>query len=290
MGWHDGELLVQRRSGVTDHERLRRGVRQALPPHFIDFVSCQGFVIVAALDGRGRPWCFAIFGEPGLMIARDSTTILMRRDAFLESAPMEVLAGGGPIGLLVFDPSSRRRVRINGHSTIDRHFIQITVQETFGNCQQYVQKRPSDYARRHLTTSPVPLPLSADLRARIRNADTCFLATGSLTAGLDASHRGGKPGFVEWVDDDAVCRFVDYAGNNMFQSLGNIAVNPMAAMLFPDFSTGDVLLLSGHASLEWLDDGGQGARRIRFEPVVAFDQRPDRPWTWPVIEPSPLNP
>jgi predicted pyridoxine 5'-phosphate oxidase superfamily flavin-nucleotide-binding protein len=287
--WHQGELLVQQRSGVTDHERLRRGVRNSLPPHFIDFISTQGFVVVAALDAQGRPWAFAVLGEPGLITVRDSTKLVARRDVFVDHAPMECLAGGGPIGLLVFDPTTRRRVRVNGTAKVDRRCIEITVQETFGNCQQYIQKRPIEHPRCEWSPNVVSLPLNETDQACIRQSDTCFLATGDALSGLDASHRGGRPGFVELIDDNAALRFDDYSGNNMFQSLGNISINPAAGMLFPDFETGRMLLLTGRARIEWVGDSGQ-SRRLRFEPLAAIEQRPDREWIWPVIEASPVNP
>ena len=53
--------------------------------------------------------------------------------------------------------------------------------------------------------------------------------------------------------------------------LGNLAVEPAAALLFADFGTGRTLQLSGTAVVEWTepgaagDDGGTG-RRVRFTP------------------------
>jgi hypothetical protein len=70
----------------------------------------------------------------------------------------------------------------------------------------------------------------------------------------------------------------DYPGNNMFNSLGNLAVDDSAALLFVDFVTGRALQLSGTAVVEWTDpgtagdDGGTGRRvRVRPEAVVASD-------------------
>ena len=65
-------------------------------------------------------------------------------------------------------------------------------------------------------------------------------------AGLDASHRGGRPGFVA-VSNDGMLAFDDYSGNDMFQTLGNLTSNPAAAMLFVDFETAATLQLSGEA-------------------------------------------
>jgi hypothetical protein len=55
----------------------------------------------------------------------------------------------------------------------------------------------------------------------------------------------------------------------MFNSLGNLAVDPAAALLFIDFATGRTLHLSGRAALEATQPGTPGddgytGRRVRF--------------------------
>jgi hypothetical protein len=52
----------------------------------------------------------------------------------------------------------------------------------------------------------------------------------------------------------------------MFNSLGNIAVDPVASLLFLDFTTGTALHLSGTATLEW-DAPGETGRAVRFHPT-----------------------
>lgn len=39
----------------------------------------------------------------------------------------------------------------------------------------------------------------------------------------------------------------DYFGNRFYQSLGNIETDPQVGLLFPDFTTGDVLYITGNA-------------------------------------------
>ena len=50
----------------------------------------------------------------------------------------------------------------------------------------------------------------------------------------------------------------------MFNSFGNLAVDPSAALLFIDFDTGATLHVSGKATVEWVTpgdvDGGTGRR------------------------------
>jgi predicted pyridoxine 5'-phosphate oxidase superfamily flavin-nucleotide-binding protein len=100
----------------------------------------------------------------------------------------------------------------------------------------------------------------------IAEADTFFLGTIHPERGADASHRGGPPGFVHVVDDGLW--WPDFPGNNMFNSLGNLAVDPTAALLFIDYATGATLHMSGAAATVW---GAE--RRVRFAPARSVDGR-----------------
>jgi predicted pyridoxine 5'-phosphate oxidase superfamily flavin-nucleotide-binding protein len=66
------------------------------------------------------------------------------------------------------------------------------------------------------------------------------------TSGSDASRRGGSPGFVRFVDENTL-ELPNYSGNTMFNTLGNIAANPSAGLLFLDFERGDTLQITGEA-------------------------------------------
>jgi len=61
---------------------------------------------------------------------------------------------------------------------------------------------------------------------------------------MDASHRGGEPGFVQVLDDNHLL-WPDYAGNNHFNTLGNLLVDSRVGLLFVDFAGGHLLQLSG---------------------------------------------
>ncbi|NNJ75959.1 MAG: flavin-nucleotide-binding protein, partial [Anderseniella sp.] len=53
--------------------------------------------------------------------------------------------------------------------------------------------------------------------------------------------------------------------NRLFNTLGNIADDGRVGMLFPDFATGDLLLLTGRASIVWDGErlqGFEGAQRL----------------------------
>jgi ferredoxin-NADP reductase len=90
----------------------------------------------------------------------------------------------------------------------------------------------------------------------IKASDTLFIGSGqherthARANGYDASHRGGKAGFVQVVDNTHL-RIPDYAGNNFFNTIGNLLNNPKVALLFIDFKSGSLLHLSGEASIDW---------------------------------------
>jgi len=86
--------------------------------------------------------------------------------------------------------------------------------------------------------------------------------------GADASHRGGLPGFVR-VESVNRLVFPDYRGNRMFNTLGNLELSPRAGLLFPDFTTGDALQLSGRAAVLW--DDPRLAEFPGAERLVVFD-------------------
>ena len=126
----------------------------------------------------------------------------------------------------------------------------------------------------------------------IRAADTFFLGTTNPERGSDTSHRGGRPGFVR-VDGGRLW-WRDYPGNNLFNSFGNLAVNPEAALFFADFDTGRTLHLSGTAEIEWDERGrpgdeGHTGRRAVFTPerLVAGHLLPSRQVAH---SPNPRNP
>ncbi|MBZ0252214.1 MAG: pyridoxamine 5'-phosphate oxidase family protein, partial [Candidatus Methylomirabilis sp.] len=126
-----------------------------------------------------------------------------------------------------------------------------------------------------------------------RRADTFFIATAHAEGGADASHRGGMPGFVR-VESERDLWMPDYFGNFMFQTLGNLEVDPRAGLLFVDFETGATLQLTGEARVLWDDPriaATPGAERIvafRAEEIV---ETPNAfPFAWAFEGWSPHNP
>ncbi|KAG2496437.1 hypothetical protein HYH03_005661 [Edaphochlamys debaryana] len=137
--------------------------------------------------------------------------------------------------------------------------------------------------------------LGAAQAAIIAAADTFFIATGyngrtktgsgagdedgqdvfEAGVGCDVSHRGGPPGFVRMersaaAPDRPLLRWADFAGNNMFQTLGNLATDPRCGLLFVDWASGASLQLAGTAVVDLADRSLPGAQRTVTFQVESF--------------------
>jgi uncharacterized protein len=251
--FHAGELAVQERAGVREGAaRVGGSIHGAVPPAAKAFLEQRSFVVLATADLQGRPWASILTGPPGFATVQDP--LQLRIDA--APLPGDPLAGnlrtGAFAGLLAIDLATRRRMRVNGRlECADGRPITIRVEQVYSNCPKYIQRRaaeegmPQEAPRASQRTGS----LTEEQRAWIRGADSFFIATLHPDAGADASHRGGMPGFVSVAGRRLV--WPDYAGNLMYNTLGNIAVHPRAGLLVPDFDSGAVLQLTGRAAIEW---------------------------------------
>lgn len=295
--FHEGERAVQQRAGVAAiASRVGGSIHAEIPPLAQVFLREQPFAVLASRDARGCLWASIAHGAPGFLSAPTAKSIEI--DAVpLPGDPLAANLGvGAPLGALVIDVATRRRMRVNGRVERAAAPIRVAVEEVFANCPKYIQRR--DLATDGVLESRDALVSAADAltsaqRLRIARADTFFIASGHGEAGLDASHRGGTPGFVEVLDERRIA-WPDYAGNSMFQTLGNLAGDPRAGLVFADFATGDLLQLTGRAHVDW--NPARAARFAGAERVVELEidtvreTRGALPLRSHVVEPSPFNP
>jgi hypothetical protein len=101
------------------------------------------------------------------------------------------------------------------------------------------------------------------------------------------------PGFVR-VHDEHRLSFPDYAGNFMFQTLGNLELDPRAGLVFADYPSGTLVHLTGHARVEWAAERRgefEGAERVVDLEVQGVIERPGvLPLTETFIDYSRFNP
>lgn len=285
--FHAGERDVQERVGVREviEPWARQVVRPFLPQQHRDFYRQLPFVVVAARDAEQRPWVTLLAGAPGFIGSPDAGTLNVTARPLEGDALEGALRVGADVGMLGIELDTRRRNRVNGTiSEIDSRGMRFEVGQAFGNCPQYITEREwraVDVDPLHTTTSAHDR-LDSAMQDWIRTADTFFIASGyrgdgvSDTYGMDASHRGGPAGFVRVVDDRRLV-FPDYAGNNHFNTIGNLVMDSRVGILFVDFESGGLLQISGTASIDW--DSAEvgeypGAKRlvnIHIDAVVRLD-------------------
>lgn len=252
-GFHAGELAVQHRAGVRAVADAREGMLDPADVRggIVGFLGERTFAALSARAADGRLWVTALEGPVGFLTA--GADRLSVRAAPRDGDPLRDLPIGGATALIAIEFASRRRFRLNGIlADAGEGFLEIVLDQAFGNCPKYIHPRvlrPVAEPGSGAEDTAVASVLTADQESFVRTADTFFLGTLHPDRGADVSHKGGPAGFVE-VRDGALW-WPDYAGNDLFNSLGNLTVSDTAALFFADFTTGRTLHLSGRATVEW---------------------------------------
>lgn len=271
MIYHSGELAVQARVGVqAEAGSLAQKMGGAIiTPAAKEFLASQRLAIASTIDSGDRIWASLLTGEPGFLQAVAER--IVKIDAVLtDGDPLEKnLHSSDELGLLAIDLATRRRLRINGKAKVqNKSEIYLHTQQVYFNCPQYIQKREiKTTVNRDKSSVQVSATLSPQQQQFIQQADTFFIASFHPQSGADASHRGGSPGFVQVLQPDKLV-FPDYAGNNMFNTLGNLVENPQAGLLFIDFETGDTLQLTGTCAIAW--DSKKALEFVGAKSLVEF--------------------
>lgn len=208
-----------------------------------------------------------VTGEPGFIQVIDEHSIKIATRLSPSDPLFGNLATERHIGLFAPDFATARRIRVNGLAVIRDGQIDIRAHEVYGNCRRYMQERIFLGARPVPSGQSKPARasvLSAEQQLQISQSDTFFIATDNPEYGADVSHKGGNPGFVRILDQRRIA-YPDYNGNSMFNTLGNLTVNPRAGLLFIDFDSGRTLQLTGSASIDWTPERVrefEGAERV----------------------------
>ena len=275
--FHTGEIVMQERAGVREHLAGigDRVIRDHMPEQHRELFRKLPTLIVGSVDAQRRPWASILAGKPGFVHDLDAYRLRIDAQPDARGRLAEHLVTGASLGLLGLEPQTRRRNRMNGRVTVldDRGFV-VAVDQSFGNCPQYIQARTPVWEADAFASAPprdvehAGAHLSNALAALVQSADTFFIASaaplGRLAArngGVDVSHRGGRPGFVR-VDDTpqgSVLTVPDFRGNFFFNTLGNVVANPQIGLLFVDYERGDLLQLGARGVVI---EGGDEVRQV----------------------------
>ncbi|HET6954355.1 MAG TPA: pyridoxamine 5'-phosphate oxidase family protein [Acidimicrobiales bacterium] len=292
--WHDGERAVQQRVGeVHLADRVAGGVGRAVPEVAAAFLAQQPMLVVAAAAPGGDVWTTLLTGPPGFLAVPRPDTLEVAAAPDPGDPLHGVLGGRAPVGALAIEPATRRRMRLNGRSHPVPDGLRIDLDQVFANCPKHIRPRqvvaaharPGDGGRAWATAAALS-DRQADLVAA---ADTFFLGTTDAAGNADASHRGGDPGFVEVVDGGRRLRFPDYRGNSMYMTLGNLEQEPRAGLLFLDWTTGDVVQVTGRARVRYEVDAAFRARHprarraVEVEVASVVERSGASPLTWATV-------
>ena len=300
--FHAGERTLQARAGMRERieQSGRRAIRDFIPDQHRELFAKLPMLVVGSLDAQQRPWASVLFGRPGFIGSPDARTLTIAARPAVGDPTAANLATGAAVGLLGIELETRRRNRMNGTVIrADKDGFAVRVRQSFGNCPKYIQVRkpmfiagPSSSVASSRPARAEGAVLSASTAALVRGADTFFIATATAD-GVDVSHRGGKPGFVRVTEEGGrtVLTSPDFSGNFFFNTLGNLLLNPRAGMVFVDFTSGGLLLLTGEAEALW--DGPElaafaGAERLlRFRVTEGVWIEGAAPLRWSAPEPAP---
>jgi uncharacterized protein len=314
--FHPGEIAVQVRAGQREIAAARESLIRPRLSHAANvFVETQDIVAVAATAPDGTLWASLwcvqvgrelddVRGTRGFLHGDDdggSLTILYDLDVHASDPVRPIVRPNEPLGLLVIDLETRRRLRINGIvRRADRAGLEVDIREALVNCPKYIQKRVRAGAVPDASASGAGAAvehgwtLDEEMRGLIARTDTLFVASAHGDRGLDVSHRGGDPGFVRVVDHRTL-RIPDYPGNSLFQTLGNFEVDRRCGLAFVDFERSRILAATGHALSEFGSEdpthpaGGTGRYwSFTVDRWIEFSLSSSARWT--LVERSAFNP
>jgi predicted pyridoxine 5'-phosphate oxidase superfamily flavin-nucleotide-binding protein len=254
--FHEGEVRMHELTGETREAEMTspmlapRIAKGAMP-----FLAHSSLAVLGIENG-GDIWCSPMIGAPGFATASDQSTLtfhLRKLGMPLDPWILEAADAKASVGTVFIDLQTRMRYRVNGtlsHPTSD--VIELRAREAYGNCPKYITSRHVEWdvhpGGEFKEVSGVRL--ANEQTKTLRNADLLFMATGHPERGLDASHRGGTPGFVT-VANDTTIHFPDYPGNSLYNSLGNLLVDNRIGMLVPDLKRRRALRITGTAAVQF---------------------------------------
>ncbi|KDN45806.1 hypothetical protein RSAG8_04639, partial [Rhizoctonia solani AG-8 WAC10335] len=273
LGWHPGELAMQFKLNYVQAVQFAYTSRDHLPPQHRTFhTSNIAFLPLTTLDPESRPWVSLVSsksGKPGFVESPSEVELVVNADVWDGDPVRENLREGK--GKLVagvgIEWATRRRNKVAG---VLRNVgwdgtsmkLDMKVTRTLGNCPKYITVRtvePSATSPHVVYHKPTLGPdgrLPDDVVDFIHRADTIFVGTTYVAdpsqeerfpSHLGTNQRGGRAGFVRVRKDGLTLVVPDYSGNRFMNSLGNVQATPLAGITILDFSTGDILYLTGRA-------------------------------------------
>jgi NAD(P)H-flavin reductase len=280
MPWHEGELAMAKDMRVPD---MDNPTFPTLSPQLANHAQIAPLIAIGTLDKQGRPWTTLWGGEKGISQPVAQGVLGIRCQVVRQHDPVvEELVGkegngtvvreegvGRMVSGLTIDLETRKRTKLFGRmiagalsmredeateskQSIAEVQLVLNIEQSLGNCPKYLNKKHVELAESNpelISDSPQLPQRALDLLSK---ADLFFLSSANHDQDMDTNHRGGPAGFVRVVSNEstgAVLCYPEYSGNRLYQTLGNLKVNPVVGLCVPDFESGDMLYLTGTTSI-----------------------------------------
>src|SRR5260370_15555043 len=117
------------------------GIREFMPEQHRHFFAQLPYLFVGAIDAAGWPLATLLTGHSGFVQSPDPVTLQIAALPDTGDPAAAALVPDRDIGILGIDFSTRRRNRANGRIlSREAGGMRVAVNQSFGNCPQYIQK------------------------------------------------------------------------------------------------------------------------------------------------------
>lgn len=283
--FHPGEQAIHTLLGVSEEAHQLEGmIKDRVAPAAMRMLPAFGFAVATSIDNAGNVWTSFLMGSDGFLSVVSDKIISL--STISDKKFLNNVQDNNEVGLLFINFEARVRLRINGTAVIENDRLVLTVRQSYFNCPKYIQARKFELAHQnHVGIESGETSLDDSHIEIIRESDTFFISTYVAGQGADCSHRGGSPGFVEVVDHQTI-QWLDYPGNNLYNTIGNLHVNPNCGLLFMDFTNNRILQLTGTAQFVVKD---QESRFVVFTLKWINDIADATPFKWEFLNYSQFN-
>ncbi|MFJ3599683.1 MULTISPECIES: pyridoxamine 5'-phosphate oxidase family protein [unclassified Streptomyces] len=268
--FHSGELTAQIRAGQTaEAEWLGPVVKPFLAEGGRSLIKSAHIAVATTIGRNGAPVLSLLAADAGAFGALGSSGLMIPRAAV---SPADSLFGNlqrdRRIGLVYLDPHTRRRFRVNGEVVDSRTDpLEVSILEAFPNCKKYlVRQQVATAAQAPAKAATQGRSITRAAAALLCRASLVFVGSANPQGQLDAATRSGDPGFIREVERNTF-EIPDFAGNAMYQTIGNLLLEPRVSIGLIDGD--EFLVLTGSSTTHWEEgaerSGGNG-RFWRFMP------------------------
>lgn len=167
--FHIGEEAIQTRFGFKERLARTPAIRTFLTQQQKDFFGHLSYVVIGAADDVGQVWASILFGPERFICAPDPRHLSISALPELDDPLINALLPGKRIAVLGIGLATRRRNRVNGsiHELMERVTFGIEIEQSYGNCLQYIWPRAIDLVLKPANTVILQCSIRAPSTYRI---------------------------------------------------------------------------------------------------------------------------